>query len=371
MKREIVLFGLLLILVYSPGIHGVTYTIPEDLTFCGEPVPLASGDVYERLDTQLRMIGQNTGQIELWFKRCHRYFPRIEEVLKTLEYPADLKYVPVMESSLQVRARSIKHAVGPWQFIAATGRRYGLSINRHFDERLDIRKSTKAALAYLGELYKEYNSWPTALAAYNIGENRIREECYRQGTGDYYEMLLPEETDRYVFNIISAKIIMEDPSQFKIETDHIAPYTDLNGMEVTLNLSRSIPVPALAFCMGLRYREFRGLNPWVIGVEIPAGKYVFNVPVDQREGLEGRILRYYQQTANVIRFQHPRKLNVTAESGEMRIGPGDEYPVFRTLERGTTFNVRIRTKEKENDEFWYLFINDEGAEGWIWGGQVN
>ncbi len=346
------------------------FYIPETLIFCGDPVPLDSSDVRERLEVQLRVYAHNTAQVKLWAMRRARFFPIIEPILAKHKMPDDLKYVPVIESSLLNRAVSPKSAMGPWQFIPGTGRNNGLRVNQHIDERVDTEKSTRAAIRYLSGLYEEFGSWPTSLAAYNIGENRIRRESYRQGTSSYYEMLLPNETDRYVFNILAAKIIFENSDRYGIKLDNLDSFKDIESVPVAANLTRSVPAKILAYCSGLSYRDFRSINPWIIGVDLPAGKYQIKVPVKQREGFESRLHAYFSKVKNLVKLRNKTRLEIKSEIGEMRIAPSTEYPVFRELKKGENFAVRWRTQNKDRSHYWYLFKRKDGSSGWIWGGQV-
>ncbi|MBN1356211.1 transglycosylase SLT domain-containing protein [bacterium] len=344
--------------------------IPENLTFCGEPLPTEGTDVRERLETQLRLLARNTGQIELWIKRKHRYFPVIDPLLRESKVPPDLKYIPVIESSLRTSAVSSKSAVGPWQFIAETGRNNGLCINRWIDERRDIRSSTEAAVRYLKFLHDEFGSWPTALAAYNIGENRMVRETYQQGTGCYYEMILPEETDRYVFNAISAKIILEYPGEFGIDPAETVPFDDPETTPVSLILSGSLPVKIIAHAAGISIREFRLINPWCIGDELPEGRYSVHLDTWNRAGFEGGIEKYRRLIQNMVMFRNRLEVTVKADRGEMRIGPDADYPVFRILTKDTAFRVTGRTADRDRGEYWYRFIKSGDMDGWIWGGQI-
>jgi peptidoglycan lytic transglycosylase D len=366
LRGMIILPLLMLITIPAQAIY-----IPQDLNFCDTTVPLDASDVLERLEVQLRILSRNTGQVELWMKRQHRYFPVIEPKLSAAGVPMDLKYVPVIESSLLSGAISSKSAVGPWQFIAQTGRNNGLRVNRWVDDRRDTSRSTDAAIRYLKSLYAEFNFWPTAMAAYNIGENRIRKEVYRQGTADYFEMLLPDETDRYVLNIIAAKIILEHPSEFHINPAEITAFSDLPVSPVSISLTTSLPVKLIAHAAGMTYREFRTANPWCIGVELPKGKYSLSLAQKHRMGFESRIEEYRQRIKNRVKFRSSITFTVTAESGEMRIGPGFTYPVFRRLPNKTKFAVKSRTGTKEKSHYWYRFVQSNGAEGWIWGGQIS
>jgi len=188
--------------------------IAEPLTFCGELVPLADPDVRERLERELLVSLDNSDDIILWLKRANRYFPEIERVLKANFMPDDLKYITIAESSLRPLAFSNKGAVGYWQFIEGTGTRYGLEVTGDIDERRNVYKATQAAVKYLTDLYALFGSWTLAAAAYNMGEDGLKAEMLVQKVNNYYQLYLNQETQRYVFRILAAKIIMSNPAKF-------------------------------------------------------------------------------------------------------------------------------------------------------------
>ncbi len=186
----------------------------EPLTFCNEPVPFNEGDVKERLERELLVALSNSDDVILWIKRSHRYFPHIEKVLKNNSMPDDLKYIVITESHLKPMASSSKGAVGFWQFIEGTGSRYGMKINKDIDERRNFFISTDAAVAYLKDLYALFGSWTLAAAAYNMGEDGLKTEMLMQKVNNYYKLYLNQETQRYVFKILAAKMIISNPEKY-------------------------------------------------------------------------------------------------------------------------------------------------------------
>ena len=128
------------------------------IEFCGERVPIENQEVLERFEKELLLSLWDRAQVILWLKRSSRYMPHIESVLKENGIPEDLKYVPIVESALLPHLGSIKGAMGFWQFMASTGRKYGLVIDKNIDERRNIFRSTEAAVVYLKELHTIFNS---------------------------------------------------------------------------------------------------------------------------------------------------------------------------------------------------------------------
>ena len=188
--------------------------IKPPLSFCGETVPLSDPEIRERLERELLVSLDNSDDIILWLKRANRYFPYIEKVLREQGLPDDLKYITIAESSLRPLAFSNKGAAGYWQFIESTGTKYGLDISNDIDERRNVYRATQAALRYLRELFALFGSWTLAAAAYNMGEDGLKSEILVQQENNYYRLYLNQETQRYVFRILAAKIIMSNPARF-------------------------------------------------------------------------------------------------------------------------------------------------------------
>lgn len=265
------------------------FRLPDSLTLAGQPVPLDRWDVAERLEREFFLALGAPAQAVLWLKRSARYFPYIEERLRAAGLPTDLKYVAVAESALQPRAYSWAHASGIWQFIPNTARRYGLRVTPAWDERRDPERSTAAAIAYLKDLHAEFGDWPLALAAYNAGERRVATALKTQGVPEYYQLDLPAETERYVFRILAAKLILEAPDHYGYvipAEERYAPHaTDV----ITVPLTGSLGIRELAAASGSFYREIRALNPAIMNDRLPAGRYVVRVPRGAANGFAARL----------------------------------------------------------------------------------
>lgn len=263
--------------------------IPESVFFCDEPVPLNFEDSYERLDYELVSILGSPVATTLWFKRGPRYFPLIETIIKEMGLPSDLKYVALIESDLRSGAVSTAGAVGPWQFMLPTANFCGLNKNGWCDERMHWERATRAALKHLSDLKNSLGSWALALAAYNAGQGRISKALEEQGAYDFYSLRLARETERYVFRAIAAKLVMENPSWFGIDLKGARLYKPEAVSNVSVNVPVvSVSVAGMARSVGVSYRRFLELNPWITAKELPRGTYDILVPA----GREGFLMNF-------------------------------------------------------------------------------
>jgi len=256
---------------------------PSEVSLCGEEVPIKDRSVWENLDREFLLALSSEAQVILWMKRGRRYFPAIERRLKDLGLPDDLKYLTIIESSLRPSVVSSAGAAGIWQFIPSTGEKYGMRQNKGCDERLDFLKATDGALTYLSCLYKQFGNWALAMAAYNAGENRIQREIDFQRVQDYYRLLLPEETQRYVYKIAVAKIIISNPERYGFRLEEKEFYAPLQLERLQVELDQPLPLLEVARAVGLYYKEMKEMNPHFCGENIPAGVQYLNLPAGTSE----------------------------------------------------------------------------------------
>ncbi len=254
------------------------FRLPEQLSLCGEPVPLNEPEVREELDREFTIVVWSRAQTIMWLKRAHRFLPEVEEKLRQLRLPADLKYVVLVESDLRAKAKSPAGALGPWQFMGPTAQRYKLKLSDAVDERLEFAAATDAALRYLTELHRLFGDWPLALAAYNCGEGRVQKEVAAQGVNTFYHLSLPEETERYVHRILAAKVVLEDPARYGYDLPPDQLYGPLEYDVVEFSAAKDVPVRNLAAACGTYYKIIKGLNPWIKGANLPAGTYRLRIP---------------------------------------------------------------------------------------------
>lgn len=253
--------------------------LPEELSFAGEDVPMNYFDVRESLDREMQVNTFFHSQTILLLKRANRYFPIIEPILKDKGVPEDFKFLAVIESSL-TNAVSPSQAVGFWQILAATGKELGLEINKEVDERYHIQKSTRAACDFLLKSYKKYGSWTMAAASYNFGRNGINKQMERQENENYYDMVLGDETGRYVFRILAVKVIFENPAKYGFDLRKEDLYPELDYYEVKVD-SPITNMAAFARNYNTNYKMLKYFNPWLRENYLPnrTGKiYLIQIP---------------------------------------------------------------------------------------------
>lgn len=235
--------------------------LPEQLDFAGEQVPLELQDVREKFDRELLVNTYWQSNTLLCIKRAHRWFPVIEPILSANQIPDDFKYLALIESAY-TQAVSPAGAVGFWQFIDPTARSYGLEINDEVDERYHIEKSTQAACNYLNEAYKKYGSWSLAAASYNMGMVGPARQIERQGETNYWNLLLNEETGRYVYRILAMKHIINNADQYGFVIRPADLYEPLKYKTVTVNYAID-DLAAFAKENSITYKDLKIYNPWL------------------------------------------------------------------------------------------------------------
>lgn len=235
--------------------------IPETLDFAGERTPLENFDVLEALDRELLINTYWQSHTLLLIKRAHRHFPVIEKILEKHGVPEDFKYLPVAESDL-MNLTSPARAVGYWQFLKATAQEYGLEVNSEVDERYHLEKSTEAACKFLLRSYELYGNWTMAAASYNVGRTGLNRQIERQDNRYYYDILLNEETGRYVYRLLALKLIMSEPEKygFIFESDEL--YQNIPVYHVNVDTSVE-DFAAFASDYAINYKVLKIFNPWL------------------------------------------------------------------------------------------------------------
>ena len=264
--------------------------ISSQLEFCGERVPIKVQDVRERLEKELMLSLWDRPQVILWLKRSRRYLPHIENMLRKSGMPDDLKYVAVAESALRPHVISKRGAVGFWQFMKYTGRKYGLVINERIDERRNISASTQAAIRYFTDLYEMFGSWTLAAAAYNMGEDGLMAEIMEQGTTNFYVLYLPLETQRFVFRILSVKLIFSDPERYGFQLSDDDYYPTIKFDLIQIDCFQDTPIQIIAKAAKTHFKMIKDLNPQIRGHYLPAGSHMVQIP----QGATSEFLVRYQ-----------------------------------------------------------------------------
>jgi len=235
--------------------------IPEDLTFAGEKVPVEKFYVRERLERELFAVTFWHSHTMLILKKSARYFPVFQPIFNKHEIPSDFMFLAMAESELAFPV-SPAGAAGMWQFLKGTAVQYGLEVNDEIDERYHVEKSTDAACRYLKESYGRFNSWTLAAASYNMGSARIPALMSEQGVDSYYDLVLPEETMRYLYRIIAFKIIWSNPKQYGFYIRNSDLYYPVPVQYIEVD-SAITSLASFAKDHNINLLVLKELNPWL------------------------------------------------------------------------------------------------------------
>lgn len=255
--------------------------IPDKVNFAGERMPLENFDTRESLDRELIISSFRHSSTILIIKRANRYLPVIEKILKEYNVPDDFKYLVAAESEFSNMVSPAK-ATGFWQIMYGTGKDAGMEINNVVDERYCYEKSTRLACKYILDSYARYNSWTLAAASYNSGRASIDEQIEIQKENSYYDLLLNEETARYIFRVVAYKLIITDPARygFIINKDELYPQPEYYEVRVDTAINN---FSDFAKRFGTNYKILKFLNPWLRKPYLPerSGKtYVIKIPAE-------------------------------------------------------------------------------------------
>lgn len=236
--------------------------VPSKAIFAGQEIDLKRSDLRERMDRELMSFNYMHSTSMLLIKRANRFFPIIEPLLKKNNLPDDLKYLMVIESSIDPFAMSPAGAAGLWQIMRATGRELGLEVNENIDERYHVEKATVAACKYLKRAYNKYGNWLTAAASYNAGQGRISGELEKQGVKEATDLWLVPETSRYMFRLLAVKQFMENPRSFGFYLEKEQLYPVVKYKEVTVGHAIA-DLASFAKQHGISYAQLKEANPWL------------------------------------------------------------------------------------------------------------
>ncbi len=264
----------------SEGYKISTIEIPEDLNFAGEVVPQDDPEIMERIDREFLVNTYWQSNALLLMKRANKYFPIIEPILTKNGIPDDFKYLAVAESAL-TNVVSYAGATGFWQIMKGTGKEYGLEINDNVDERYHLEKSTQVACDYLNKWKEKYGSWTLTAAAYNAGPGSINKFMGIQKVDDYYDLLLGEETGRYVFRIMAIKEILSNPEKYGFDIDK----GDMYNAVPTFQVEVDTPITSFAdFAQKyeINYKILKRHNAWLREPHLnnaSGKKYTVEIPI--------------------------------------------------------------------------------------------
>ena len=240
---------------------GTADYFPEKVDFAGENTPLNITDVKERFDRELIVNANLHGSTILILKRANRVFPIIEPILKKNGVPDDFKYLAVIESAL-INAVSPSGAKGIWQFMPVTAKERGMEVNVNIDERYHLEKSTEAACRYLIDAKNKLGSWTLAAASYNGGMTGVTNQIQTQKVSNYYDLLLNDETSRYVFRILALKEIMKNPVLYGFNAQQEKLYESIPTKKLEID-STITDLADFAIKQGINYKILKFHNPWL------------------------------------------------------------------------------------------------------------
>jgi hypothetical protein len=257
------------------------------MTFAGEKMPLDNFDTRESLEREILISAYRHSSTILIIKRANRYLPLIEKILKKNNIPDDFKYLAAAESEYSNMISPVG-ATGFWQIMPETGREEGMEINTVVDERYDVEKSTQFACDYFLKSYEKYGNWTLAAASYDGGRAGIDEQIAIQQQNNYYDLLLSEETARYIFRAVAYKMIITDPERFGFNIGKDDLYPEVKFYEVKVDTAIS-SFSDFAGKFGTNYKMLKLLNPWLRKPFLtpkPGKEYLIKIPAEGIRTLE-------------------------------------------------------------------------------------
>ena len=255
-------------------------SIEEGLSFAEVALPLNRVGVRERMEKELLIGTFRHSSSLLTLKRSGRWFPVIEPILVDSGIPTDFKYLSVIESGL-ANAVSPSDARGFWQFMKPAAQEFGLRVDRDVDERYHVVKATRAACAYLNKAYRRYGNWILAAASYNMGMSGLSRRMEEQGGEAYWDLMLNDETARYVYRLYATKQVMENPESHGFVLQAEDWYAPMETRDTVL-VDGVDDLSVLAKQMGVSYNALKTLNPWLRSRKLPIADdqyYVLRLPL--------------------------------------------------------------------------------------------
>lgn len=316
----------------------------SEIEFCNIRIPIENQDVKERLEKELLLALWDRPQVILWIKRSAKYFPHIENIIQKYDLPADLKYIPLIESAMLPHASSSKDAVGYWQFLTSTGIAHGLRIDHMVDERRSVFDSTYAACRYLAKLNKKFESYILALCAYNMGEHALSKEMKAQDSSDFFSLYLPQQTQRYIFKAVAVKMILENPKNYGFFFESSDLYPVFSFDKVNLNSDFQLPITLIARAAQVPFKTIKEYNPQLREYYTPQGNLSILIPKGKAGEFKKRFAMEYEkwvktdsnrihivrkgesliEISKIYRMSLSSLLELNKLSSKGRIHPGDK-----------------------------------------------
>ena len=256
------------------------FDLPKDINFAGEPVPLKEQEILERFEREIYVNAYWESNLILLMKRANKFLPEMESILAENGIPDDFKYLAIAESGL-LNVVSPAGARGFWQFMPSTAKEFQLEVSDEVDERYHFEKATLAACRYLKKSYAQFGSWTSVAASYNMGMAGYSKRKKEQKMENYYDLLLNEETSRYLFRILAFKELFENPDRYGFHLTEEDLYQLPNFRY--LKIDQTVPdLAAWAIRHNSNYKELKIHNPWLRAGKIKVAKgkdYFIKLPV--------------------------------------------------------------------------------------------
>lgn len=238
-----------------------SFELPAKVTFAGEEMPLENFDTRESLERELLISAYRHSSTMLIIMRANRYLPIIEKILKKNNIPDDFKYLVAAESEYS-NMISPAGATGFWQIMPETGKEDGMEINSVVDERYNVERSTQFACNFFLKSFEKYGNWTLTAASYNGGRSGLDEQITIQHQNNYYDLLLNEETARYIFRAVAYKLVITDPERYGFRLSKKDLFPELKYYEVKVDTAIT-NFSAFAEKYGTNYKILKYLNPWL------------------------------------------------------------------------------------------------------------
>jgi membrane-bound lytic murein transglycosylase D len=264
-----------------------SFKLPDSVFFAGERLPLENFDTRESLEREILTSAYRHSSTIMIIKRAGRYLPVIEKILKANNIPDDFKYLAAAESEYSNMISPVG-ATGFWQIMPETGKEEGMEINTVVDERYNLERSTQFACEYFLKSYARYGNWTLAAASYNGGRAGLDEQIGIQNQNNYYDLLLNEETARYIFRAVAYKIIISDPLSYGFNLGKEDIYPEVKYFEVKVD-SAVKSFSDFAAGYGTNYKMLKFLNPWLRKPYLtpkPGKTYLIKVPAEGMRNIE-------------------------------------------------------------------------------------